>query len=45
MLVAGGLLITTQLVPALIGGLLLLTGGAWLWAGQRGLIARAQTRR
>jgi TRAP transporter 4TM/12TM fusion protein len=45
MLLAGGLLITTQIVPALLGGLLLLCGGSWLWAGQRGLVSRAQTRR
>ncbi len=41
MLVAGTLLITTQIVPALLGGLLLLCGGGWLWAGQRGLAGRA----
>ena len=35
LLVAGGLLITTQLVPALIGGVLLLGGGGWLWAASR----------
>ncbi len=33
MLLAGALLITTQIVPALLGGLLLLGGGGWLWAG------------
>ena len=37
-LIAGSLLITTQLLPVLIGGLLLLFGGAWLWAQERGLI-------
>ena len=45
MLLAGGLLITTQIVPALLGGLLLLGSGGWLWAGQRGLVGRANTRR
>jgi TRAP transporter 4TM/12TM fusion protein len=37
-LVSGVLLITTQLLPALIGGFLLLFGGAWLWAQERGLL-------
>lgn len=45
MLLAGGLLITTQIVPALLGGLLLLGSGGWLWVGQRGLVGRANTRR
>ena len=45
MLLAGALLITTQIVPALLGGLLLLCGGGWLWAGQRGLVGRVKTRR
>jgi TRAP transporter 4TM/12TM fusion protein len=36
MLAAGMLLITTQLVPALIGVVLLLGGGGWLWAGRKG---------
>ena len=45
MVLAGALLITTQIVPALLGGLLLLCGGGWLWAGQRGLIGWTQTRR
>jgi TRAP transporter 4TM/12TM fusion protein len=38
--VAGALLITTQVLPAVIGGLLLFGGGAWLWAGQRRLMRR-----
>lgn len=38
--VAGFLLITTQMLPALLGGLLLLLGGTWLWAEGRGLIGR-----
>jgi TRAP transporter 4TM/12TM fusion protein len=42
MLLAGALLITTQIVPALLGGLLLLGGAAWLSAGQRGLIGAAK---
>jgi TRAP transporter 4TM/12TM fusion protein len=37
-LVAGMLLITTKILPALLGGALLLGGGAWLWAGQKRLI-------
>lgn len=45
MVLAGALLITTQIAPALLGGLLLLCGGGWLWAGQRGLIGWTQTRR
>ncbi|HEY4983319.1 MAG TPA: hypothetical protein VII24_15590 [Pseudolabrys sp.] len=43
-LVAGVLLITTQTLPSLLGGLLLLFGAAWLWAGQKGLI-RGRARR
>jgi hypothetical protein len=34
-LVAGALMIATQLLPVLIGGLLLIFGGSWLWAQQR----------
>jgi len=37
-LAAGALLITTQLLPALFGGFLLLFGGAYLWAQEHGLI-------
>jgi len=43
-LVAGGLLITTQVLPALLGGLLLLGGGGWLWARQKGLVGGRSAR-
>jgi hypothetical protein len=36
-LIAGALMITTQFLPVLIGGLLLIFGGGWLWAAQRRL--------
>jgi TRAP-type uncharacterized transport system fused permease subunit len=36
--VAGALLITTQALPALIGFLLLLFGGLWLWGERKGVI-------
>ena len=35
-LTAGALLVTTQLLPALIGGLLLVFGAAWLWTQRDG---------
>ncbi|MFN3658838.1 MAG: TRAP transporter permease [Pseudolabrys sp.] len=34
---AGLLLITTQMIPALVGLVLLLAGGAWLWTGRKAL--------
>ena len=34
-LAAGALMITTQFLPVLIGGLLLIFGGGWLWLAQR----------
>jgi TRAP transporter 4TM/12TM fusion protein len=39
-LVAGALLVTTRMLPALIGGLLLVFGAAWLWAAHRRLTGR-----
>ncbi|MEP7029679.1 MAG: TRAP transporter fused permease subunit, partial [Pseudolabrys sp.] len=38
--VAGTLLITSQQMPVLIGGFLLLFGGLWLWAERKGHIHR-----
>jgi TRAP-type uncharacterized transport system fused permease subunit len=36
--VAGTLMITTQILPVLLGFFLLLFGGGWLWAERRGLL-------
>lgn len=38
-LVAGMLLITTQTLPSVLGGLLLLFGATWLWAEQKRMIS------